>query len=408
MKSFATMAFRKYMAQRSLAKLDLEVAERSLEEIGAVAKHNFTGTSTEIQTLESLGLTIPADTLLSGGTHRGGLKIRSMVAQTANRGMPGVITAEDVLVTAGATMALFIVNITLLSTEDHVIVLLPCYRLNVHILQQSVKCEISYVCLKLIPDEGNERHFVNVADIYNAIRPNTKLISMCSPVHPTGIMFTASEIRRLSNIAKESECYLLIDETLVDMKYQDGWFDTCRGAELGEEHIITVSSISKTYGVPGVRIGWLTTKDPRLMEEFLDCKRQISAVVSAVDELIAEHILARRTALVQDAMAKMHPLRDLIETWVMQGEDFDWVRPEAGTQCLIRIRKTPEGGLEEFYKRLLVKHGVFVLRGTHYCMNDAWFVLQFGRTTLEKLELGLSAISAALASCPVDRHILGP
>ena len=402
------MEFRKYMAQRNLAKLDLGVTERSFGEFGAVAKHNFTGTSTEIQTLKSLGLTIPADTLLSGGTRRGSLKIRSMVAQTANRGWPGVLAAKDVLVTAGATMALFIANSTLLTTQDHVIFIRPYYRLNVHILEQSVKCEISYVDLKVNLGVGDRRHIMNVGDIYTAIRPNTKLISMCSPTHPTGIMLTASEIRRLSNIAKELKCYLLIDETLIDMKYQDGWFDTCRGAELGEDHIITVSSISKTYGVPGVRIGWLTTRDPVLMEKFLDCKSQISAVVSAVDELIAEHILARRTALVRDTMAKMHPLRDLIGAWVMQGEDFDWVRPDAGTQCLIGIKTMPEGGLEEFYKRLLVKHGVSLLRGSHYYMNDALFVLQFGRTTLEKLERGLSAISAALDNSPVDCRILDP
>jgi aspartate/methionine/tyrosine aminotransferase len=169
-----------------------------------------------------------------------------------------------------------------------------------------------------------------------------------------------------------------------------------RGAEIGS-HVITVSSMSKAYGVPGIRVGWLTTTDPALMERFLAAKEQISISGSVIDELVAEQILARRAELLPVTIADMRRRRDLVGRWVgQQRELVDWVKPEAGVMCFIKIRERPEGGVEAFYKRLLDRHGVYIGRGSWFERDDTFFRLGYGWPTLEELETGLEAISDAL------------
>ncbi|KAK3298778.1 pyridoxal phosphate-dependent transferase [Chaetomium fimeti] len=119
--------------------------------------------------------------------------------------------------------------------------------------------------------------------LHPAIRPGaTKLISICSPNNPTGTKCSASELQSLASLAKDAGCCLLIDETYVDLDYAS-WdhgdqakATVLGGAELGS-HVITVSSMSKADGVPGIRVGWPHRHGPRSHgEQFLAAKEQIS------------------------------------------------------------------------------------------------------------------------------------
>jgi aspartate/methionine/tyrosine aminotransferase len=155
--------------------------------------------------------------------------------------------------------------------------------------------------------------------------------------------------------------------------------------------------MSKAYGVPGIRIGWLTTTNRILQETFLAAKEQISISGSVIDELVAEQVLSRRSELLPKAIADMRRRRDRIASWVdAESESVDWVMPEAGVMCLIRLKKEPIRGMEAFYRQLLEKYGVYVGRGTWFEMSDTFFRLGYGWPTWEELEMGLDGLSRAL------------
>lgn len=372
----------------------MTIEKEAPEEVGASIKYNLSESAVSDQTLDSLGVKIPSSTVLTYTEHMGSHRIRSLVAEACN----GSVTAQDVLVTAGASTSLFIIKTALLGPHDHVVITRPNYATNLEI-PRSIGCDMTFVDL-----EFESQFRLDVARIAASIRPGaTKLISICSPNNPTGTKCSPSELRSLASLASEAGCRLLIDETYADLDHAF-WADSSqqatapplRGAELGS-HVITVSSMSKAYGVPGIRIGWLTTTDPALMERFLAAKEQISISGSVIDELVAEQILARRAELLPATVADMRRRRDLVGAWVEQQQGLvDWVRPEAGATCFVKIKQIPKGGVKAFYRRLLDGYGVYIGRGSWFERDDVFFRLGYGWPTWEELKTGLEAISDAL------------
>ena len=369
----------------------MAIEKEAPEEIGAVIKYNLSESAISDQTLDSLSLTVPPDLVLTYTEHKGSLKFRTLVAQASN----GSFTPDDVLVTAGASTSLFIINTSLLGPRDHLVVTRPNYATNLEI-PRSIGCDITFVDLEF---ESGFR--LDIDRIAVAIRPGiTKLISICSPNNPTGTICTASELRSLASLAKECRSYLLVDETYSDLYYApypaNGENAIQTAASLGD-HVITVSSMSKTYGVPGIRTGWLVTTNTLLHETFLAAKEQISISGSVLDELAAEQILARRTELLPATIADMRRRRDRVASWVdSESELVGWVRPEAGVSCFIKMKKEPPGGTTAFYRRLLQQHGIYVGRGGWFERDDTFFRLGYGWPTWQELETGLNGISEAL------------
>jgi aspartate/methionine/tyrosine aminotransferase len=205
-------------------------------------------------------------------------------------------------------------------------------------------------------------------------------------------MFTADELRRLADLAKAKGCYLLVDETYRDLSF-DGTLPLA--ASLGQ-HVISVSSLSKAYGVPGIRIGWLITRDPELQKTFLAAKEQISLSGSVIDEWIAEQVLTRRRSLLEPTLTEMRERRRLVADWIGNEPLLDWVHPQGGVVCFPRMRAEPPGGADAFYRRLLEQYGTYVGPGHWFEMPDRFFRLGYGWTSRAELLSGLEAISHAL------------
>lgn len=337
----------------------IAIEKESPEEVGSVISLNLSESAISDQTLDSLGITIPPGLLLTYTEHRGTRSLRALVAQTSSRN--GSLTPDHVLVTAGASASLFIVNTALLGPHDHMVVTRPNYATNLEV-PRSIGCDFSFVYL-----EFESRFRLDVDRVASAVRPGvTKLISVCSPNNPTGTAHTSAELESLARLAKDKECYLLVDETYADLDLASDEEKATQAAACLGDHVITVSSMSKVYGVPGIRIGWIITTSPALRQVFLAAKEQISICGSVLDELAAEQILARRAELLSRTIPDMRRRRDCVAAWVdRESELVEWVRPVAGVMCFIGV-KTPPGGMDAFYKRLLEGHGAYVGRGTWF------------------------------------------
>lgn len=361
------------------ARMPIEV--ESPEEYGYDnIRNNLSESSITDQSLSSLGLTIPDLTLLYG-EHRGSAVLRALIAADAAN-----LDADDVLVTSGAATALFIVSTSLLGREDHLVVVRPNYATNLE-TPRAIGCGISFI------DLAFEQGFrLDIDRLAAAVTPATRLISVTCPHNPTGTMLTAAELQQLATLAAGRGCHLLVDETYRDLSY-GGRLPLA--ASLGD-HVISVSSLSKAYGIPGIRIGWLITRDPRLRELFLAAKEQISLCGSVVDEWIATQVLSRREPLLRQTLAEMRRRLDLVGDWIAGEDLLEWVRPAGGVVCLPRMRAEPVGGTAAFYRRLLEQHGTYVGPGHWFEMPDTCFRLGYGWPDAERLEAGLDGISRAL------------
>lgn len=356
------------------------IEKESPEEVGAVIKYNLSESAVSDRTLQHFSITIPNDIVLTYSEHQGSHKIRHAVAEDLG------LSPNDILVTTGASSALFIIATSLLSRGDHFVTTRPNYATNID-TPRAIGCDISIIDLKF-----EDRFTVSVDELAAQLRPNTKLISLCSPNNPTGTMIPAADMESVARLAAEHGCYLLVDETYASLA-EAGMHKPA--ASLGE-HVIGVSSMSKAYGLPGIRIGWLSSRNAALHEKFLAAKEQINITGSVLDEFVAGEVLLQRVRILEKTMVEIQERRRQVKEWVQSDEMLDWVEPHAGVMCFILVTKEPVGGINAFYNRLLRQHGTYVGPGRWFERPDTFFRLGYGWPTRENLTLGLAAISKAL------------
>jgi aspartate/methionine/tyrosine aminotransferase len=359
-------------------RMPIEV--ESPEEIGYNRiRYNLSESSVTDQRLSDLGLVLP-DIALVYNEHRGSEPLRNLIID----GIAG-LSAADVLITEGAAGALFIVSTALLSARDHLIVVRPNYATNIE-TPRAIGCDISFLDLSF-----DQEFRLDIAALRALMRPGTRVISITCPHNPTGVMLSETELKQVVDLARENGSFLVVDET-----YRDLSMDAALplAASLGS-HVISVSSLSKAYGVPGIRLGWLITSNPELQELFLAAKEQITICGSVLHEGIGENILINRGAILDARLKEMRRRRQTVDAWMQDESLLDWVRPSGGVVCFPRMRETPPEGTDAFYKRLM-GYGTYVGPGHWFEMPDTYFRLGYGWSSASELEHGLQAISRAL------------
>ncbi len=361
------------------ARMPIEV--ESPEEFGyGNIRYNLSESSIADRTLSDFNLHIPNLKLLYA-EHRGSDPLRTLIASDG-----AGLTSKDVLITTGAAGALFIIATALLSAHDHLVVVRPNYATNLE-TPRAIGCETTII------DLAFEQGFrIDVDQIASAIKANTRVVSVTSPHNPTGVMMTLDELHALVALTAERGCHLLVDETYRDLSLTGA---LPLASTLGE-HVISVSSLSKAYGAPGLRLGWIISKNPGLQERFLAAKEQISICGSVIDEWVGEQILAHRDSILQPILEEMRSRHTLVSQWIASESMLEWVEPSGGVVCFPRMREQPSGGTDSFYKRLLQTHGTYVGPGHWFEMPDTYFRLGYGWPTREELEGGLRSISEAL------------
>jgi aspartate/methionine/tyrosine aminotransferase len=359
----------------------MAIEKESPEEFGyGRIRFNLSESSIADQKLSDIGVDIPDLTLLYG-EHRGDGEARALIA-----GQDAGLAADDVLMTAGAAGALFIIATTLLQPTDHLIVVRPNYATNIE-TPRAIGCAIDYV------DLAFERGFaIDVAAVAALVRPNTKLISVTCPHNPTGTMMERADLDALIAIAERQGCYLLVDETYRDLSYGD----RLPAAASLSDRAISVASLSKAYGIPGIRVGWLMTRDAALYERFLAAKEQIGICGSVLDEAVALHMLRGRGAFLATTLPEMARRRELVQAWIDGEPLVEWVRPSGGVVGFPRVVVGAGFDADAFYRALLEDHGTYVGPGHWFEMPRDFFRIGFGWPTADELAGGLVAISAAL------------
>ena len=356
----------------------------SPEEMGYDAiKYNLTESSVADRSFEDIG-TLDTSIKLSYTDHKGKPALRKLIAAQYNN-----INDDEVLLTCGAAAALFMVNTFLLTAADHLIVVHPNYATNTEV-PKAVGCSISYINLQL---ENEWR--LDIDAIANAITPATKLISITSPHNPTGMVLDEAELRKLIQLAEGKNIYLLVDET-----YRDICFDTPYPlvASLSNK-VISISSVSKAYGLPGIRIGWLITKDKSLFEKLLAAKEMMYITNSVLDEEACFSFLQNKRYWKEEINEQAVRNLNLLEAWLKKEVRLEYVLPRGGVVCFPVIKKELSIDTEYFYQQLFSKYGTMVGPGHWFNMPDRFMRIGFAWVDKDILATGLNNISLCLNDC---------
>jgi aspartate/methionine/tyrosine aminotransferase len=316
------------------------------------------------------------------GSHKGKNELRELLASEHSQ-----LKSNNFLITAGAAAALFIVSTSMLKPGDRIVVAQPNYATNIE-TPRAIGAQVDFLDLKF--EEGFRINFDTLAQM---LTPQTRLLSITFPHNPTGSTISLRDLQQILDLIESRNILLVFDETYREMSFQE---ILPSAAELSK-NAISVSSLSKTYGLPGIRIGWIACRNPELMEIFLAAKEQIMICNSVVDEEIAFQFLKQKKQRLTEITTEIRAHFEILKEWMSEQQYLEWIQPSGGVVCFPRIRSESGIDVEKFYELLNEKYRTFVGPGHWFEMDRRYMRIGYGWPKTDELRRGLKNISLSLS-----------
>jgi aspartate/methionine/tyrosine aminotransferase len=336
---------------------------------------NLSESSFTDQRLSDLGFGLE-NLVLYYGDHLGKPELRELIASEING------YADEVLITPGAAAALFMVSTSLLDKGDHLVVAKSNYATNIE-TPRAIGARISYLPMKF-----DKRYALDLDELDNLITDKTKLVSLTYPHNPTGVMIDEKTLRGIIKIIEHKKCFLLFDETYREMSF----VPKLPVAAALSDRVISVGSMSKSFGLPGIRIGWVICRNKKMMEILLAAKEQILITNSVIDEEIAFRYLQNKERIFPAVQKTIHANFETIKNFMLNQEMLEWVEPQGGCVCFPRIKEEIFLDMKRFHDELLGTYRTYVGRGHWFEENDRHIRIGYSWESTEKLQKGLNNI----------------
>ena len=297
-------------------------------------------------------------------------------------------SALDILCFAGASEGIFAANQVILDQDSHAIVVTPNYQS--HETLPNAICEATGV-----PLEPSDNWSLDIDRVAAAIRPNTRLVTINFPHNPTGAILPLDRYEALVKLCRKHGIYILHDEIFNGL------------GETGTRHLpfiadiyergLSLNVMSKSFGLPGLRVGWIACQDAEIVSKMERLKHYLSICNSGPSERLTmialrnkDRILARNCAIVDENLPKWDAF------FARHSELFEWQRPDGS--CMAFPRYKGADGVEAFCASLVEESGVLFLPSKIYSSDlgptpTDRLRLGFGRANLDE---GLAALNAHL------------
>lgn len=277
------------------------------------------------------------------------------------------ISSDDVLVLVPEE-GIFISMNVLLNKGDHVVTTFPGYQ-SLYQIAEDMGCSVS----KWTPDVNLEFYFDDLAAL---VKDTTKVIVINFPHNPTGATISTDTLQQIINLAREKGITIFSDEMyrLMEHKVDD------RLPSISDlyENSISLFGLSKTFGLPGLRIGWLTTQNKKFMRSFTEFKDYTTICNNAPGEYLGIIALQNKQALIDRSLQIIRTNLNLLESFAERHQDwFLWKTPKAGSIAFPALRIDIK--VEDFCKDLVNKKGVMLLPHTVYDFDRPHVRIGFGR-----------------------------
>ncbi len=265
--------------------------------------------------------------------------------------------AENVLVISAAEEGIFIAYHALVGPRDHVIVETPCYESGLEVAR-STGAEVSEWRRK---HEDDWAHDLKALEML--IRPNTKMMYINTPHNPTGLLMPRAVFDRVMELAASRRIIVFSDEVYREMEHDPA--TRLPAACEVYEHAVSLGSMSKTYGLPGLRLGWLASRDARILNKCEEFKFYTTICNSAPSEFLTALALRHREVLVKRNLeiAKGN-LALLDDFFKRRQEEFEWAQPNASPIGFAKRKGVRE--TLSFCEEVVQNSGVLLLPGTVY------------------------------------------
>jgi aspartate/methionine/tyrosine aminotransferase len=281
----------------------------------------------------------------------GSEELRSAIA-----GLYAETGPDAVVALAAAEEGIFAVETALLAHGDQAVVETPCYE-SALAVARSTGADVSEWQRRYEDDWTHD-----VDELERLLRPDTRLVYVNTPHNPTGLSMPREVLERVVELCAERDAVLFCDEVYRELEH-----DPARRLPAAcdlYERAVSLGSVSKTYGLPGLRTGWIACRDAALRDAVVATKLYTTICSSAPSELLATVALRKRDALVERNRALVLENLAHADAFVERHAGVvDWVRPDASP---IGFPRLAVGDTRAFCERLAAEAGVLLLPGDVY------------------------------------------
>jgi len=301
---------------------------------------------------------------------------------------PGA-TPDHVQVTNGGSEAHYLAAWHLVEPGDEVVMMTPNYK-QLWSLAQAFGARV--IDWPLV--QGDGRWQIDVDALGRLVTPRTRLVIVCNPNNPTGARFPAPDLDRIAAVADRCGAWVLADEIYRGAE-RDG--DETASMWGRGERVIVTSGLSKAYGLPGLRIGWVVAP-PALVEALWASHDYTTIAPGALSDALARRALepSRRAELLARTRGLLNQNYPIVASWLDgHGGLFIYAPPDAGAIVFARYHHPINS--TELVTRLRQEQSVLVVPGDHFGL-DGYLRLGFGEET-GYLRKALDRVSAGIAAC---------
>lgn len=291
--------------------------------------------------------------------------LRAEVARLYER-----IAPENVLIAAPEEL-IFIAMQTLLEPGDHVVAMSPTYQ-SLHEVAGSLGCTVTP--WKVRSSRGGWK--LDLDELEKSLTRRTRLLVINFPHNPTGYLPTCTELDRIVDLARKKDIYLFSDEMYRLLEYAPDkrLLPVCDLYEKG----ISLSGLSKTFSLPGLRLGWLATRQDELVQRWLTYHDYTTICNSAPSEILGIIALQRKERIIDRNLQIIKTNIDKVnEFFLKHAGQFSWFKPQAGSVAFPRWKGA--GSMRKFCQGALDREGVMIVPGDLFGPDVHHFRLGLGR-----------------------------
>jgi aspartate/methionine/tyrosine aminotransferase len=307
---------------------------------------------------------------------QGSLSLREQASRLYSSAGP-----QNILVHNGAEEGIFLFMAAMLERGDHLIVHCPCYQ-SLHEIARVIGC-------RLTPWNAREEEdwALDPKELERHIRHDTRVIVINTPHNPTGYHMPQDVFSDVMKIADRHGVIVFSDEVYRGLEYEEA--HRLPAACDVSERAVSLGVMSKAYGLGGLRIGWIATKNTEVLSRIQGVKDYTTICSSAPGEFLAEVALRHGSELVGRSKEIISEnLRLLTPFFARHMERFDWRAPMAGPIAFPRLIGGEAGN---FCTTLARKSGVLLLPGSVYDDSGNHFRIGFGRRNMPEAVARLDA-----------------
>jgi aspartate/methionine/tyrosine aminotransferase len=285
------------------------------------------------------------------------------------------IAYDDVLVLVPEE-GIFLLMHALLEPGDHVVCTFPGYQ-SLYEVARSIGCEVS----TWEPHEERGWYF-DVEDLAQTLRANTKLVVVNFPHNPTGYVPPHEDFLSIVEVVRDRGAYLFADEMYRFLEVEEGV--TLPAACELYERACSLFGMSKTFGLPGLRIGWLVSQDKEILNRVSMLKDYTTICSSAPSEILAIIALRERVSLIGQQTERIRRNVGVLENFFKEYQDlFRWNRPMGGSICFPRVLFVEN--TYDFCEQLVAAESILLAPSRAFQFGDHHVRIGFGRENLPQV-----------------------